>query len=338
MPLPTREDYIHVLHHLIRAFEQQRPAPARRGRPLSYSQFLMLRFFLLMHFKQIVSFKAQHRWLLRQPAQATALGFSRVPHRTTLMRRYRQLHQWLSPLLSFVAHWATKCPAPEASQMPCADSRPIFEDKSLFKARGPVWHQKDRLLGHIPKGLKNLDAEADWGRSRYHNWVYGYALHLSVDEQGFPLLASVQTASVSESKVIQDKAQALWQLRPTELVGDDAYTSLQRTKDWAKHGVACVAPGLRLGDKGPGGAYKRWVNQEANQALLKARNRIEPLFDLLSKIGGISGKQKPLPVQGLDKVRSFLLTCVLLMQLTMILNRIWRLPPKNISHMRAVWT
>lgn len=338
MPLPTREDYIHVLHHLIRAFEQQRPSTGRRGRPLSYSQFLMLRFFLLMHFKQIVSFKAQHRWLLRQPAQAKALGFSRVPHRTTLMRRYRQLHQWLHPLLGFVAHWATQCPAPEAASTPFADSRPIFEDKSLFKARGTVWHQKDRKLGHIPKGLKNLDTQADWGRSRYHGWVYGYALHLSVDEHGFPLLASVQTASVSESKVIEDKARALWQLQPTEVVGDDAYTSLQRTKDWAKHGVACVAPGLRLGDKYQGGAYKRWGKQEANQALLKARNRIEPLFDLLSKIGGISGKQKPLPVQGLDKVRTFLLTCVLLMQLTMILNRIWRLPPKNISHMRAVWT
>jgi hypothetical protein len=338
MLLPTREDYIHVLHHLIREFEKQQPTTPRRGRRLSYSQFLLLRFFLLMHFKQIVSFKAQQRWLLRQPAQAQALGFSRVPHRTTLMRRYRQLHQWLTPLLNFVAQWGAHCPAPEAASAPFADSHPIFEDKSLFKARGPVWHQKDRLLGHIPKGLKHLDTQADWGKSRYHGWVYGYALHLSVDAHGFPLLASVQRASVSESKVMEEKAQALWQLCPTEIVGDDAYTNLKRTKQWAKHGVACVAPGLRLGDKNQGGAYKRWVNQEPNRALLKARNRIEPLFDLLSKIGGISGKQKPLPVQGLDKVRTFLLLCVLLMQLTMILNRIWGLAPRNISQMRAVWT
>ena len=174
-----------------------------------------------MHFKQIVTFKAQHEWLLKQPAQAKAPGFSRVPHRTTLMRRYRQLHQWLSPL------WLS-----------------------------PLW--------------------------------------LS------PLLSFVA--------------------------------------QWAKHGVVCVAPGLRLGHTNQGGADKRFVQQEQNQALLKARNRIEPLFDLLSNIGGISGKQKPLPVQGLDKVRSFLLNCVLLMQLTIILNRIWGLAPGNISHMRAVWT
>ena len=346
MLLPTREDYIHVLHHLIRAFERQRPATPRRGRPLHYSQFVLLRFFLLMHFKHITSFKAQQRWLLRQPQQARELGFSCVPHRTTLMRRYRQLHHWLSPLLGFVAQWANQCPSEAASeasseaasgaQLPT--SRPIFEDKSLFKALGPVWHQKDRLVGRIPKGLKNLDTEATWSKSRYHGWVYGYAVHLSVDQHSFPLLASVHTASVSESQVMKNKAHALEQLNPTDLVGDDAYTSLQRTKEWAKHGVVCVTPGLRLGSTNEGGAYKRFVQQEPNQALLKARNRIEPVFDLLSKIGGLSGKQKPLPVQGLDKVSTFLLTCVLLLQLSMILNRIWRLKPQNISHMRAVWT
>lgn len=339
MPLPTQEDYIAVLNHLIGAFEKQRPQLTRRGRPLHYSQLLLLRFFLLMHFKHITCFKAQHRWLSLRPAQAREMGFCAVPHRTTLMRRYRQLHQWLTPLLSFVAHWAKACPPQTNSQTTRAlSSYPIFEDKSLFKARGPVWHQKHRQTGHIPKGLKHLDTAADWGKSRYHGWVYGYALHLSVDTHGFPLLASVQKASVSEATVLAEKAQALWQLSPTELVGDDAYTNLKRTKYWAQHGVACVAPGLRLGDKAQSRAYKRWLQTPDNQALLQARSRIEPLFDLLSKIGGISGQQKPLPVQGLDKVRTFLLTCVLLMQLAMILNRIWGLPNRNISHMRAVWT
>jgi hypothetical protein len=51
-----------------------------------------------------------------------------------------------------------------------------------------------------------------------------------------------------------------------------------------------------------------------------------------------SGNASARFAQALDKVRTFLLNCVLLMQLTMILNRIWGLKPRNISHMRAVWT
>jgi hypothetical protein len=35
---------------------------------------------------------------------------------------------------------------------PAFDSRELYEDKSLFKAQGPVWHQSDRPAGRIPPG------------------------------------------------------------------------------------------------------------------------------------------------------------------------------------------
>jgi hypothetical protein len=52
----------------------------------------------------------------------------------------------------------------------------IYEDKSLFKAKGPVWHKKDMQNNHIPEKLRNLDTDASWGKSAYHGWVFGYAL------------------------------------------------------------------------------------------------------------------------------------------------------------------
>lgn len=44
----------------------------------------------------------------------------------------------------------------------------------MTKAKGPVWHQKQKLKGEIPKGLTGIDKEATWSKSRADGWVYGH--------------------------------------------------------------------------------------------------------------------------------------------------------------------
>jgi hypothetical protein len=44
----------------------------------------------------------------------------------------------------------------------------------MVKAKGPVWHQKQKKHGIIPKGLTGLDKEATWGKSQAEGWVYGH--------------------------------------------------------------------------------------------------------------------------------------------------------------------
>jgi hypothetical protein len=44
----------------------------------------------------------------------------------------------------------------------------------MVKARGPVWHQKQKKQGIVPKGLQGLDKAATWGKSRADGWVYGH--------------------------------------------------------------------------------------------------------------------------------------------------------------------
>jgi len=44
----------------------------------------------------------------------------------------------------------------------------------MIKAKGPVWHQKQKLKGIIPKGLRGIDKDATWSKSRADGWVYGH--------------------------------------------------------------------------------------------------------------------------------------------------------------------
>ena len=53
-------------------------------------------------------------------------------------------------------------------------------------------------VNHILDGLRNLDTDASWSKSKYRGWVYGYGLHLTTTANGFPLFADVWTAAVRE--------------------------------------------------------------------------------------------------------------------------------------------
>jgi hypothetical protein len=50
----------------------------------------------------------------------------------------------------------------------------VSADKMMVKAKGPLWHQKQKRQGIIPQGLRGLDREATWGKSRVDGWIYGH--------------------------------------------------------------------------------------------------------------------------------------------------------------------
>ena len=50
----------------------------------------------------------------------------------------------------------------------------ISADKMMNRAKGPVWHKKQKQQGIIPKGLRGVDKEATWGKSNADGWVYGH--------------------------------------------------------------------------------------------------------------------------------------------------------------------
>jgi len=329
---PTFDDYVALIYNRFEGFTQASETVQGVGHPYVYQQKSMIVFFMWMQFKRIYEFKAQWRWLTQHREALQVLNWQQVPDRTTLSRRYKTLYAVLEAFAIYLA---------ETSEDLAEETRlsTLYEDKSLFKAHGPVWHQSDRQEGRIPEKLRHLDTDATWAKSAYHGWVYGYGLHLTCNRSGFPVMMQVETASYSEKKAVDKKEPILLQrLRPYTFCGDDAYTQAMRIRQWAKQDVILLAPALRWKTGRYAQAYRRFIKQADMARLLKARKTaIEPVFDLIGKLLGGTGKQKQLAIQRLDNVRTCIGLAVVSLQVAMIANTVWGLPFRNISNIKGAF-
>lgn len=335
MEEPTNADYARIMFTLFERFEQaqlKKQGP-KLGRPYKYEQVGMIILFTLFQFRRIHAFAAQQRWVARHPKVSALLGLESVPCRTTLSRRYRALYEVLQAFICFIGQYA------EELDVRCSQ-RHLVEDKSLFKALGPVWHQSDRKMGRIPQKLCNLDTDATWSKSAYQGWVYGYGLHLTCTETAFPVMVQVETAAFPESSVIDQKAEALQQvLQPDTVVGDNKYTKAMRIRRWAKAGIALITPAHQWQQGRYAKAYHRFLRQpDVVERLRRRRTSVEPLFDLVARVLGNTAHHKRLPIQRIGNVRTCLALAVLSVQVAMIVNSIWNLPFRSISGMHTAFT
>jgi hypothetical protein len=322
---PSKTDYVRTYFTLYERFEQGQNKSSHRGHPYDYATKCLILFFTIMMIRRITAFKTQHHWLIQHLDEMQPLGFKRVPDRTTLSRRYRLLYPIIQAFIAYLGRWAE-------ALSPVFDSQVLIEDASLFKAQGPVWHQSDREAEHVPDKLRHLDQDASWGKSAYHGWVYGHSLHLSCNRAGFPKLVQVETASLDESKVVDQKKEALFAFHPEAIVGDNSYFKAMRVRQWAAQGVVLVSPAATWKNGKYAQAYHNFLEQEpVNQWLKCRKTAIEPVFDLFSKVLGTANNHKQLPVQWLAKVQPFLCLGVLAVQMAMIINNVHGLPLRQIS-------
>jgi len=332
---PEMSDYVTLIFTLFDQFEQQQMqnGTIKQGKPYTFSQKCFLVLFMIFQFRRIRQFKTQVRWLRKHPKAIEMLNWDAVPHRTTFSRRYKALYHTLQELILFIAQVA-----------PDLDERlrtaHLVEDKSLFKAHGPVWHQSDRKEERIPDKLRNLDQEATWSKSGYHGWVYGYGLHVTCNEDAFPSLVQVETASISESIVIDQKFDVIKEvLQPDTVAADNGYTKAMRIRNWAKQGIALVTPAHKWKVGRFAKAYHRFIKEPDIAAhIRKRRTSIEPFFDLVAKVIGTTARQKQLPTQGLATVRVCLSLATLTIQIAMIMNSIWGINLRNISEIAAAFS
>jgi hypothetical protein len=330
--LPSLADYVHIYFTLFDRFRQTKAKTACRGRSFTYTEKLLIVFFTMMLIRRITNFKAQHRWLTAHRENAQQLGFPSIPHRTTLSRRFKNLSTTVRAFVAFVGWWAEDLHAAFSSQV-------LIEDASLFKAQGPVWHQSDRKAKRIPKGLRNLDTQATWGKSAYHGWVYGYSLHLTCTQTGFPKFVQTETACVDESQVLEQKAPNLFRLLPEAVVGDNAYFKALRVRHWAEQGVILLTPADQWQKGRYAQAYHRFIQLPRPAKWLACRKTaIEPVFDLFNKVLGTTQNHKQLSMKGLANVKTFLSLGVLAVQMAMIANNVWNLPLRQISNILTVFS
>lgn len=333
MSYPDRDYYITLLFQLLEEFEALEPfkPTERRGAPQVYSDRSLIVFFAIMILKGVNRFKAQHRWLWVHLDWLPSLQLETVPSRVTLCRRYKQVSPTLEAFVGYLGDIGVSIDIETPPEV-------VYQDKSLYKAKGSVWHQTDRNAGIIPDGLRNLDTDASWSTSKYRGWVYGYGLHLTTTASGFPRLAKVYTASVSEKAVLDQQMDPLLARHIRYIAADAGYTDLNRVKQLAENGMLLLTPVNRAkSDTALDYLQAIETSELLNHYQKQRKTAIEPVFGVLLELGATDSNQKQLPVSRLDNVRPFLLLTVILLQLAMIVNSIWQLPFRNVSVMMTAF-
>ena len=286
-------------------------------------------FFTVMELKEVNRFKAQHTWLRANPHWLQTLKLKTVPSRDTLSRRYKQLTPKLEALVAYLGGVGATLDLETTTEV-------VYEDKSLYKAKGGVWHQKDRSVNHIPKGLRALDTDASGSTSKYCGWVYGYGLHLTTTASGFPILVSVYTASVSEKAALDQKIEFLLERNIGYVVGDGGDTDLKRVKKFADAGLFLLTP-IHGAKRDEAVAYVEAIHTSEPLVTYQKQRKtaIEPVFALLIELSATHANQKQLPASGIANMRLFLMLTVVLLQLAMLVNSVWNLPFRKVSWMIA---
>ena len=99
-------------------------------------------------------------------------------------------------------------------------------------------------------------------------WVYGYGIHLTCTENAFPKMVLVETASIADGAILDQKTDfILNRLQPASLTADDRYTKALRIRNWIKQGTLLITLALRWAKDRYAQAYHHsWKNRMFSSA------------------------------------------------------------------------
>jgi len=190
---------------ICQAAEKQCPRDGP-GRPPDYPDWQIAVLIMTAFLKKKKSKSAQYRFLLEHRKEfKRLLQIKGFPARSTYFDRYSRAHGLFEV--------AIRLQGQRGLDEGVADAQTVAADKSLVRARGPLWHKKDRKAGRVPKGLRGVDHDSSWGYSKHHGWVQGYGFEVVVTTKRgspvYPLQASADTASVKEFASFESKIDHL---------------------------------------------------------------------------------------------------------------------------------
>src|SRR2546428_14011173 len=91
---------------------------------------------------------------------------------------------------------------------------------------------------------------------------------------------------------------------PATVPTDTSYAQAMRIRRGATGGVVLLSPAVKWTKGRYAKAYHYYIDQPEQRDLLQSRRTaIEPMFDLVAKDLGTTGRQKQLAIQRLDNVR-----------------------------------
>ena len=194
-----------VLVQLLRLVDRipAPPPPPRhpRGRPYLYSEKLFIKALVVMIVRHL---HKVHELLvvLEEPTQEMHMVRDllregrRFPCRRTFERRLEALPQRLPEQIGCLGRYLVELLKPWAEH-----GRAVALDSTPLRAKGGVWHKKDKEASKVPH--TSIDTEAGWTKSGWHGWVYGWKLHLAIAVAGvwIPLSAKLTPADAADNEV-----------------------------------------------------------------------------------------------------------------------------------------
>jgi hypothetical protein len=301
---PTDSDaLLRLLQQVSENYQEPPPTPLRRGKQRDFSGLSFLLLAVAAVTTRTFRDSELHKLLMRDAPLRGALGFPRVPHRTTIGRRIAGLvpeaEAQVAALGGRIAEEVR--PPPGHSQVSAIDGR-------MYEARGPKWHKADRLKGRVPASLRDVDTESTWSKSGYRGWVQGYRLTLQGLAWPCPVpLWAAWRANRENEAAVATRALEESRLQVTgALLGDTTYGTEPFTAAYAAAGGWVLTPRQ----------LPHWRRSWKRDLYSYRKETIELLFQRVVQACDL----KACPSKGRDRNGAFVIASVWLYQVVFLSN------------------
>lgn len=286
------------------------PVPAKRGRgrPKVYPDGLFLKALIIMivrhihtvnEFLSVVAEPTAEMQMLR----ALLTEADQFPSRRTWERRLAAIPATLPAQIGCLGRHLVELLQPWA-----ACGRAVAIDSTILRAKGGVWHKKDREQGVVPH--TSIDTEAHWTKSGWHGWVYGWKLHIvcTVAAVWIPLAADLTPANAADNEV----APRLLDELPPEahfVLGDKHYNDPDlRQRCEAADRILVTTRRGPYPHTDSGVEVRRLFHKLRSIAIENFNEQFKGIFDAHGQV----------PTKGLLNTRRFALSAILLYQLALL--------------------
>ena len=283
------------------------PTKRPRGRPKTYPDQLFLKALVIMIIRHLHTVHELLTVVEQETPEMQTLRTllsieGQFPARRTWERRLHSLPATLPRQIGCLGRMLVALIQPWAE---CG--RAVAIDSTVLRARGGVWHKKDREAGIVP--YTSIDTEAHWTKSGWHGWVYGWKLHIvtTVAAVWIPLAAELTAANAADNEI----APALLCRLPAEVryvLGDHAYNTLELHELCGDDERVLVAPTRgRYPHSDDGVEVRRVLHELRSRAIENLNEQFKGIFDVHGQV----------LTKGLVNTRRFALGAILVYQLAL---------------------
>lgn len=290
--------------------------PKHVGRPYAYQPVVIICCLLVMAAKRL-SVRALYAFLTSNDGQNVyaAIPFPQrhIPNRRTFDRRFKQSLYSLELAMVLISLFFVK-------QFHLGIAR-LALDNRMFAAFGNIWHRKDQIKNHIPKGLRNIDKTAGWGFSHYRRWVFGHSLEVFVTtgKLVLPILAFAHSLTIRGNTAVKHVVSLLPKARKGIVAADSEYEDTE------------LATLLTLTGRYLHVARKRYPKtRPKSKTYQKRKKTVEPFYERFLLAFAARGK---LDRKG-PQAWPYLVACCLLYQLMVLHNLLTHVAnPLEVTHL-----